>query len=389
VVIARSPARVDPPPDEDRATTASIWRTAVLAYVVGRLAVLAGALAVTLAHAGTTLRDALTVWDAEFYERMATSGYPHHIIGPDGRAVGSTIVFPPAYGMLGRVADRVLPGGAPAALLVISLVAGLAATGLVGMLLARHCDAATARRGVVLFAVFPGSFVFGFAYSEGLAIAFAAACLLLMEDERWLAAGAVASLAVLARSPGIAIVVPAAIVAVHQVRRRDVKALIVPGGAIAAYVGFHLFLWHHTGQWDAWFRVEHEGWGQRLDLYEGMLRPVKAALTVSDLPYVQLAGWGVLAGAAGIALLLKDRAPVALWSYAAATLALSLTGSLISARPRALLTAFPLVLPLARRVGGPTFAALVVASTLGLAVLTYHYGIGFQPGARSARSMVP
>jgi hypothetical protein len=375
--------------DAPTATAASIWRTAAIAYVGGRLAVLAGVLAVTTAHAGTSLSDVLTAWDGVFYVRMATDGYPHEIIGPAGRAVESTIVFFPGYGMAGRAVDAVLPGGAFVALVTVALVTGLIATVLVGLLLSRHCSAEVARRGVVLFALFPGSFVFGFAYSEGLAIACAAGCLLLMEDRRWLLAAVLAAVAVLARSPGIAIAVPAALVAIAELRRRQPHALLVPAAAVAAYAGYHAFLGHHTGHWDAWFRGEREGWGQRFDLYEGMVRPVKAALTISDLSYVQVAGWGVLLGALGLALLLKDRAPIALWSYAAAVLALSVTGSLISARPRALLTAFPLLLPLVKRARGPAFVALAVASAAGLAVLTYHYGIGYQPGARNARSMVP
>jgi hypothetical protein len=212
---------------------------------------------------------------------------------------------------------------------------------------------------------------------------------LLLEDRRWLAAAAASAAAVLTRSPGIAIVVPAAVVAAVELRRRRADALVVPAAAMVAYAGHHLFLWHHTGVADAWFRVEREGWGQRVDLYEGVLRPVKAAVTFSDLSYVQVAGWGAIVGVLGITMLLKDRAPAALWAYAVALLALSATGSLISTRPRALLTAFPLVLPLATRVRGRAFVAIAAVSGIGLAVLSYHYGIGYLPGSRGPASMVP
>jgi hypothetical protein len=357
-----------------------VWRTAAVAYVVSRVAVLAGVL-LSASRSGTSALDAVMVWDGTLYRQLVEHGYPRHVQGE------STIVFFPGYSQLARVLDVVVPGDARIALIVLSLVTGLIATGLIGVLFARHAGAAVARRGLILVAVFPGSFVFGFPYSEGTFLVAVAACLLLIEDEHWLAAGVAACAATLCRPTGIALVVPVAIVAIGEVRRRRPQALIVVAMCAAGMAGWFLFLWHHTGVAGAWFRAERDGYGQQLSLYEGAVRPVKAALTFSDLSYVQVSGWGVIAAIIGIALLVRDREGPLLTGYTATSVALSIVASLISARPRALLAAFPLFLPLARRLDGWWFRAWVLVSLVLLGVLSYHYSVGFLP--RGPSSMVP
>ena len=81
---------------------------------------------------------------------------------------------------------------------------------LVGLLARRVFSASVAARAMVLFAVFPGSFVLSFAYSEAPFIVFAASCLLLLLDEQWLLAGLAAALATATRPNGVAIVFDAA-----------------------------------------------------------------------------------------------------------------------------------------------------------------------------------
>ena len=57
---------------------------------------------------------------------------------------------------------------------------------LVGVLARRLFDTDVAERAMVLFAVFPGSFVLSYAYAEALLIVLAALCLWFLLDERWL-----------------------------------------------------------------------------------------------------------------------------------------------------------------------------------------------------------
>ena len=76
----------------------------------------------------------------------------------------------------------------------------------VGHLARRLYDNDVAERAMVLFAVFPGSFVLSYAYAEALLIVLAALCLWFLLDEHWLLAGLAAALATATRPNGIALV---------------------------------------------------------------------------------------------------------------------------------------------------------------------------------------
>ena len=99
-----------------------------------------------------------------------------------------------------RVVDAIAPGGDTIAALFVNFVLAVVAMLLIGRLALRLTDdAEVAARAMMLFAVFPGSFVLSFAYSEAALIALCAACLLLLLDERWVLAGLVGALATATR----------------------------------------------------------------------------------------------------------------------------------------------------------------------------------------------
>ena len=179
-----------------------------------------------------------TQWDGLWYLEIVRSGYPRSI-PPDITyfQLEARAAFFPLYPMLVRVADRVLPGGDTIAALVRQLRARPSrAVVLVGVLARRLFDTDVAERAMVLFAVFPGSFVLSYAYAEALLIVLAALCLWFLLDERWLLAGVAAALATATRPNGIALVAAcavAAFIAIH--RRRDWASLVAP---LLAPIGF-------------------------------------------------------------------------------------------------------------------------------------------------------
>ena len=75
---------------------------------------------------------------------------------------------------------------------------------MVGLLARRLFDDMVAERAMVLFAVFPGSFVLSFAYAEAMFIVLAAVCFWYLLDERWVLAGLAAALAGATRPNGLA-----------------------------------------------------------------------------------------------------------------------------------------------------------------------------------------
>ena len=92
--------------------------------------------------------------------------------------------FFPLYPWLARTVDVILPGGDTFAVLAVNFVLGGVAVVLVGLLARRTYSVSVAAKSMTLFAIFPGSFVLSFAYSEALLIVLAAACLLFLLAER-------------------------------------------------------------------------------------------------------------------------------------------------------------------------------------------------------------
>ena len=159
--------------------------------------------------------------------------------------------------------NKVVPGGDVIAALSLNLVLGAVFVLLVGLMTRRLFGNKVASRAMVLTALFPGSFVLSFAYSEAIMLVLVAGCLLLLMQRRWLLAGILAGLATASRPNAIAIVascVVAAIVAIVQ--RREWKALLAPLLAPVGWISFQLFLAHQTGERDAWFRVQGEAWDE-------------------------------------------------------------------------------------------------------------------------------
>jgi hypothetical protein len=146
-------------------------------------------------------------WDTLWYMLIAREGY----------SLEDTRIFsPPLYPWLMRLVGGTLGGGGSALLvggLIVSNLACLAFFSYLYALVAREWSAPLARRCVVYVAIFPTAFFLLAAYSESLFLlcvvaAFYHARLGRPGRRRWIVACLWASLAPLARLPGIVLVVP-------------------------------------------------------------------------------------------------------------------------------------------------------------------------------------
>ena len=381
------------------ASGAMPWRRAVgyglAAYVVSRLCVLAGAgvraaqLVVDANKQGmprpdnavSSISEVLMSWDGRWYLELVRRGYPRHI-PPDisYEQTEARAAFFPLYPGIVRGVDRVLPGGDTIAALGVNAVFGAIAVVLVGLLARRLAGTDVAARAMVLFAVFPGSFVLSFAYSEATLIVLAAACLLLLMDRRWELAGLVGALATLTRPNGLAVVAACAVAAFLAIReRREWRSLWAPLLSPIGFIGFQLWLSAHTGESRPWFRVQREAWAEGTsfgttaiqytwDFFTNPLASPTDALTAVTL----------LALAGALYCAWKRPLPWPVMAYIIAVLVLMLLPATVTARPRFLFTAFPLVIPVAAwwperdRIG---WELVLVSCGAGLAALTGLYGV--------------
>ena len=333
------------------------------AYLVSRLCVI-GATAVRASQVvvdaradaepepgvGSVISGVLTSWDGRWYLELVRRGYPDGIppnITYD--QLEARAAFFPLYPWLVRAVDVVLPAGDTMAALAVNFVLGAISVVLVGLLARRLYSVGVAARAMTLYAVFPGSVILSFAYFEALLIVLAAACLLLLLDERWLLAGITAALATATRPNGIAIVAACAVASFIAIRhRRQWWSLI---SVVLAPIGFVFFQWyvdHTAGESGAWFRVQREAWSEGTSfgatavtntlgfLTSPLSSPADAltALTMASLAFMIFCAW-------------KVRLSWILVAFCAVVVALMLVPETVTARPRFLFTAFPFFIAVA------------------------------------------
>ncbi|MFJ9567580.1 mannosyltransferase family protein [Streptomyces fuscichromogenes] len=368
-------------------------------------------------------------WDSLWYARVAELGYGYQVRLPNGD-VHSNLAFFPLLPWLERLLHALAPLSYADAGFTVSLLASLAACwGIFAV-----ADFAYGPRvgvcAVLLWAVLPVGIVQSMAYSESLFTALAAWSLYAVLTGRWVTAGVLAALAGLTRPVGLAVVAAvwaAGVVsfvadrsggardrgadqpggahldehapeapsaararraqrptgAPHTTRapwvttatappwRRLLGMLLAPVGA-AAYV---LWVGHRTGRGPLGYLDVQAGWRNGFDGGQAFARFVADKFT--SFPSAA-AGAGLVLG---VALLLwlyvtgvRQRQPLPLLVYTGVVLALALcASSYFGSKPRLLMPAFPVLLPLARALARlrTSRSALVTA---GVAVISAVYG---------------
>ncbi|MFC3577358.1 glycosyltransferase family 39 protein [Streptomyces yaanensis] len=380
LVTRPAPPRVGP---VRRATPALAGYVAVRALGVIVLALWSAA-------RGTSPHTLLTArWDSLWYTRVAALGYGYEVRLPNGD-VHSNLAFFPLLPWLERLGAVLTPLSYADAGLVVSTLASLAAAwGIFAV-----ADHVYGRRvgvcAVAVWAVLPVGIVQSMAYSESLFTALAAWSLYAVLTQRWVTAAVLASLAGLTRPVGVAVVAAvwaAAIAsyardrhapAAHGGPRRALGMFLAPLGA----AGYVLWVGHHTGKGPLGYLDVQAGWRNGFDGGYAFARFIADKFT--SFPSV-LAGVGLVVGVALIIWLyvvcVRQGQPLPLLVYAGAVTALALcASSYFGSKPRLLLPAFPLLLPLARLLarGRPRRSVAVLA---GVAVASAVYGAWWLNGS--------
>jgi hypothetical protein len=346
---------------------APLWRPAAI-FIGSRIAtLLAAAVAATLSPK-FGLGGVLTkTWDAAWYLHLAEHGYPAGVPEEAGQAVQSTLGFFPLYPLAVRAGHRLGLSFAAAGLLVTTL-AGLAACLLLWKLVEHLRGPAVADRAVALFCFFPGALVLSLTYSESLMLALAIGCLYALIRERWVTAGCLAALATATRPNAIALVAACAFAAGMAVwRNRQWRALVAPLLAPAGLVAFVAYLARHTGEAGAYVRTQRQGWEQTLEPMSVYDSFVAFAQQPFQNMNVTVTTFGAVVLAVALVLLVRSRPPGVLLVYTLAVMGMALLTPTMGARPRFLLTAFPLVTVLAEDLRPASFSILlgIFATVLG------------------------
>ncbi|WP_405766429.1 hypothetical protein [Streptomyces sp. NBC_01538] len=286
-------------------------------------------------------------WDSLWYARVAELGYGYEVRLPNGD-VHSNLAFFPLLPWLERLLASVTPMSYADAGFAISAVASLAAAWGVFAVTDHVYGRRAGVCAVLLWAVLPVGIVQSMAYSESLFTALAAWSLYAVLTGRWLTAGTLALLAGLTRPVGLAVVAAvwaAAIASSTPGRRRVLGMLIAPLGA----AGYVLWVGHRTGKGPLGYLDVQAGWRNGFDGGAAFARFVADKFT--SFPSA-LAGVGLIVGVGLVIWLyvtcVRQRQPLPLLVYAGVVTALALcASSYFGSKPRLLLPAFPLLLPLA------------------------------------------
>ena len=346
-----------------------------------------------LGHGNYRLRHwSLIRWmrssDGGHYAAIAAHGYTY----PAGQLAHASVFswFPGYPAVIDSIAW--LPGVTIiAAGLVVTVVAGLAAAwGLTVLGLKLTGDPRISLLLVAIWAVAPSSTVLSMVYAEALFCALAIWALVALVGRRWLTAGLLTLVAGTVRSTALALILTvcaAALLVVIQAARarqpfaqwwralwwRPLAAVLLAPLGLLGYLGYVALATHRL---DGWFWVEKHTCHMVFDWGSSTLRVAKGTLlgapSVADVLVV-----GAITGAALLLLWsLTERIPVYLHVYTIVVLFLALTTSAnwISSKPRFVLPAVLLALPLARLLA-PVRTSVLVPLIGVLAVATTWFGL--------------
>ncbi len=370
---------------------------AVLPFLVAR-AVVIGALG--LAHfavdrlhpsgpgagagAGARVHEGLLGWDAGYYETIARVGY--HPLGKEALRF-----FPAVPALTHAVAW--LPGvDDGAALLVVANVAAFVATVLLFALVRRETgDPLVARRAIWFLSLSPAAYVLVMGYAESTLLCLSIGCFLALRPApgagpghsaarrpNFALAGVLGFVGALTRPIGVLL---ALVVAVELVRwwiRLDRAQRLIGLGATAAPVlgllAFGAWAHHEVGDFWAPLRVQFQSThhGGLADPFVTLVHDARGVFhhhvgTALHVPWVIVA--------VGLLVVCWRRLPAPYTVFAAAVLAVAVSGTNLDSFERYALSAFPLAMAAAVVCRGPRIerAVLTILSAVlaGYALLAF------------------
>jgi mannosyltransferase PIG-V len=200
----------------------------------------------SLTHDLGAVTDVWARWDSVWFLRIAEHGY--------NAASGAASAFYPLYPGAVAVLGRAFFGHYVLAGILISLAAALGSFLLLYQVAEERLGADGARRAVLYLAFFPFALFLQAVYSESLYLLLTLAAFTLAERRRYLAAGVVTGLALLARPTGVALLPALALIAWQE--RDRVRALASLAVAPVLFAAYPLYLWQAEGDPWAFLRAQ-------------------------------------------------------------------------------------------------------------------------------------
>jgi Mannosyltransferase (PIG-V) len=325
-------------------------------------------------------------WDSGRFLSIAAHGYSYV---PGNLRLDVIFAWFPGYPAAIDTLSWIPGVDADRAALTVTIAAGLAAAwGLTRLGLAVTGDQRISLLMVALWAVAPGSLVWTMLYSEALFCALAVWSLVALVERHWLTAAGLTILAGTVRSTAMALVAAVAVAALPPVIRavrvrepigawwRPAAAVVTAPIGLVGYWAYSAWATHHLGGF-VW--VENNAHNS-FDWGKGIILAAKQAIIYGPNASVALTLLVIAAGVILTAWSLAERIPVYLHAYTLVVVVLALAPGpyYLGSKPRFLLPAMLLGLPLARLLARariwvliPLIAVLAAASTwFGIYLMT-------------------
>ena len=219
-----------------------------------------------------------TRWDSLFYVDIIKNGYISKLPIKDGKIFANRDAFFPGFPNVIRIFDTLLPGNHMAAGLMFNAIITLASFYILYKTLLNLCDRSKAKLTLMLFAFFPGSYIFFWFYAEALTTFLIVCAFYFLSNKRILLSSIFVGLATFTRpnaAPFISMV-PIYIIwteidkdfyKLNLLRTKKylfvfLKSLTTLFISASGILAFLLYLDRKTKISNSWLRIEREGWNE-------------------------------------------------------------------------------------------------------------------------------
>jgi hypothetical protein len=256
-----------------------LWAAALVLFAISRVwstALLLGTYAIATANDWPFASDRiassplafLASWDASFYRRIASTGYPAVLpTAADGSVVPNEWAFLPVFPWLTHLVSVAAGLSVDAAGVILAVVFGAAATVLLALLLRPRVGRYGALWAAALFAFGPVSFVMQVPYAEGLFCALVFASLWAIATRRYLLVMPLAVVAAFTKPGELAIALALGILFLMRLRSSEPfptgeKLRMLAAGLVSAAAGlaWPLIAGAATGVPGAYLETELSWW---------------------------------------------------------------------------------------------------------------------------------
>ncbi len=239
-------------------------------YLLSRIAVFFAALVAKWLfpklHPISTLGS---IWDGRWYLMIAHLGYPHRLFNEGD---GSRWAFFPALPAVIRGVATVTGLSYPDAAVAAAFLFGLTSAIAIWLAVREVFGSVIADRSVLLYVFFPAAYVLSMAYTEGLFLTAAAACLFALTRRLWITAALFAVLASLTRNFGVFLILCVVVAAVPVIwRERQVRPLIAAAISPLGLMAFMAYSWTMVGTPFAFMAAEKYWQGAHFIWFESAL----------------------------------------------------------------------------------------------------------------------